>query len=137
MELLGNQLDLRTGEDRLSFLLSLVQAYRLLAVMSAAVPQLHGRWPLYSEIVRENSMYDLAPLPNCNLMLLIELIGNALLMMFALHYLLQLVCTLSYTQLSPVKVSSTLVRSASCCLARVMPAVCLLYGWLTTVVLLT
>ena len=25
--------------------------------MSAAVPQLLGRWPLYTEIVRENSMY--------------------------------------------------------------------------------
>ena len=56
VEVMGNKLDLRSGEDRLSFLLSLVQAYRLLAVMSAAVPQLPGRWPLYSEIVRGNSM---------------------------------------------------------------------------------
>ncbi|KAL3130737.1 hypothetical protein ABBQ38_000083 [Trebouxia sp. C0009 RCD-2024] len=56
VEVLGRRLDLRTGKDRLRFLLSLVQAYRLLAVMSAAVPQLPGRWPLYSEIVRENSI---------------------------------------------------------------------------------
>ncbi|DBB03176.1 TPA: hypothetical protein ACH3X1_013344 [Trebouxia sp. C0004] len=56
VEVMGNKLDLRNGEDRLNFLLSLVQAYRLLAVMSATVPQLPGRWPLYSEIIRENSM---------------------------------------------------------------------------------
>lgn len=62
VEVVGNQLDLCSLEDRLSFLLSLVQAYRLLAVMSAAVPQLPGRWPLYSEIVRENSMSDLSTL---------------------------------------------------------------------------
>ncbi|KAL0018074.1 hypothetical protein WJX77_001729 [Trebouxia sp. C0004] len=56
VEVMGNKLDLRNGEDRLNFLLSLVQAYRLLAVMSATVPQLPGRWPLYSEIIRENSI---------------------------------------------------------------------------------
>jgi hypothetical protein len=54
---MGDRLDFRSATDRLSFLLTLVQAYRLLAVMSAVVPQLPGRWPLYSEIVRENSMY--------------------------------------------------------------------------------
>ena len=54
---MGNRLDVCSAKGRMSFLLSLVQTYRLLAVMSAAVPQLPGRWPLYSEIERENSMY--------------------------------------------------------------------------------
>ena len=57
VQVMGDRLDLRSAKGRISFLLSLVQAYRLLAVMSAAVPQLPGRWPLYSEIERENSMY--------------------------------------------------------------------------------
>lgn len=57
MQALGNRLHFRSAENRLSFLLSLVQAYRLLAVMSAAVPQLPGRLPLYAEFERENSMY--------------------------------------------------------------------------------
>ena len=54
---MGDRLDVRNGKGRVSFLLSLVQAYRLLAVMSAAVPKLPGRWPLYSEVETENSMY--------------------------------------------------------------------------------
>ena len=57
VQVMGDRLDLRIAKGRMSFLLSLVQAYRLLAVLSAAVPQLPGRWPLYSEIERENSMY--------------------------------------------------------------------------------
>ena len=54
---MGDRLDVRSARDQVSFLLTLVQAYRLLADMSAFVPQLPGRWPLYSEIVRENSMH--------------------------------------------------------------------------------
>ena len=60
VQVLGPRLDFSDAKDWLSLLLSLVQAYRLLSVMSAAVPQLPGRWPLYSEIERENSMYVLA-----------------------------------------------------------------------------
>ena len=102
IEVIGSQLDVRSGEDRLIFLLSLVQAYRLLAVMSEAVPPLPGRWPLYSEVVRENSMYDSKHSSHCNLMFLIEThLESVLLIMFALHHLLQLVCTLIHTQLSP------------------------------------
>ncbi|DBB14133.1 TPA: hypothetical protein ACH3X3_001085 [Trebouxia sp. C0006] len=56
VQVMGDRLDLRIAKGRMSFLLSLVQAYRLLAVLSAAVPQLPGRWPLYSEIERENSI---------------------------------------------------------------------------------
>ena len=48
VQVMGDRLDVRSAKGRMSFLLSLVQAYRLLAVMSAAVPQLPGRWPLYS-----------------------------------------------------------------------------------------
>lgn len=102
IELIGGQLDVGSGEDRLSFLLSLVQAYRLLVVMSEAVPPLPGRWPLYSEVVRENSMYDSKHSSHFNLMYLIEThLKSVLLIMFALHHLLQLVCTLVYMQLSP------------------------------------
>lgn len=54
---MGDRLDVCHAKGRMSFLLSLVQAYKLLAVVSAAVPQLPGRWPLYSEVDRENSMY--------------------------------------------------------------------------------
>ena len=57
VQVMGDRLDLRNAKGRMSFLLSLVQAYRLLAVMSAAVPQLPGRWPLYSEIERDHSTY--------------------------------------------------------------------------------
>lgn len=57
-QVMGDWLDVRSAKGRMSFLLSLVQAYRLLAVMSAAVPQLPGRRPLYSETERENGMYD-------------------------------------------------------------------------------
>ncbi|KAL0029076.1 hypothetical protein WJX77_004794 [Trebouxia sp. C0004] len=57
VQVMGDRLDVRSAKGRMSFLLSLVQAYRLLAVMSAAVPPLPGRWPLYSEIERENSIY--------------------------------------------------------------------------------
>lgn len=56
VQVLGPRLDFCNDKDRSSFLLSLVQAYRLLLVMSAAVPPLPGRWPLYSQIERENSM---------------------------------------------------------------------------------
>lgn len=55
----GELLEFGSLQDRRSLLLSLVQAYRLLVVMSASVPQLPGRIPLYSEIVRENSRYVL------------------------------------------------------------------------------
>lgn len=54
---MGPQLDFCCAKDRVSFLLSLIQAYRLLAVMSAAVPRLPGRRPLFHEIVTEHSMY--------------------------------------------------------------------------------
>lgn len=57
IQLMGKQLDLRIVENRWSFLLFLVQAYRLLAVMCAAVPQLLGRWSPFSEIVTEDSMH--------------------------------------------------------------------------------
>lgn len=60
VQVVGPRLDFCNDKDRSSFLLSLVQAYRLLSVMSAAVPPLPGRWPLYSQIERENSMYVLA-----------------------------------------------------------------------------
>ncbi len=60
----GSVMDLRGANERLSFMLTLVQAHRLLGVMSSAVPALPGRLPLYSEIERESSMYVFAT-PMC------------------------------------------------------------------------
>lgn len=57
VQAMGHRLEFCSATDQVSFLLTLVQVYRLLAVMSAVVPQLLWRWPLYSEIARENSMY--------------------------------------------------------------------------------
>ena len=56
VQAVGPTLDFSTIRDRVNLLLSLVQAYRLLAVMSRSVPLLPGRNPLYNEIARENSM---------------------------------------------------------------------------------
>ncbi len=56
VQAVGPTLDFSTIRDRVNLLLSLVQAYRLLAVMSRSVPLLPGRIPLYNEIARENSM---------------------------------------------------------------------------------
>lgn len=56
VQAVGPRLDFCSIRGRVSLLLSLVQAYRLLAVMSTSVPQLRGRIPLYSEIARGNSM---------------------------------------------------------------------------------
>ena len=47
----GEELDFRSLQGRASLLLSLVQAYRLLAVMSKSVPRLLGRIPLCSKQV--------------------------------------------------------------------------------------
>lgn len=54
----GPRLDFCSIQDRVSLLLSPVQAYRLLAIMSTSVPQLPSRIPLYFEIARENSMSE-------------------------------------------------------------------------------
>ena len=56
VQAVGPTLDFCSIQDRVSLVLSLVQAYRLLAVMLTSVPQLPGRIPLYSEITRENSV---------------------------------------------------------------------------------
>jgi hypothetical protein len=88
VKVMGHRLDFRIAKDRLSFLLSLVQAYRLLAVMSAAVPQLPGRWPLYSEIARENSMCVSAA-PTLSPDLIVRHLSDKLLMC--------LLCTIWYT----------------------------------------
>ncbi|DBB09237.1 TPA: hypothetical protein ACH3X3_007820 [Trebouxia sp. C0006] len=56
VQVVGPRLDFFSIQDRVSLLLSLVQAYRLLAVMSKSVPPLPGRIPLYQEIATENSI---------------------------------------------------------------------------------
>ena len=63
VQVVGPRLDFFSIQDRVSLLLSLVQAYRLLAVMSKSVPPLPGRIPLYQEIATENSMCVSGQLP--------------------------------------------------------------------------
>lgn len=57
MELVGPLLDLRLPVDRCKFLLSWVQAYRLLTVMSENLAPLQGRLALYDIIPRGDGRY--------------------------------------------------------------------------------
>ena len=57
MELVGPQLDLRRPVDRWKFLLSWVQAYCLLTVMSEHLAPLQGRLALYNIIDRGDDRY--------------------------------------------------------------------------------